>query len=199
MNAPTAIPASPDEFDRSISALVAAFIADPFIRWLFPDAKQYLTYFPQVLKYFAGAAFEHGGAYRSDDFKAVALWLPPDVEPDEEALTDVMEQGVQSELQTDAFAVLEQVGASHPTMAHWYLPAIGVEPMMQRKGYGSLLMDRGISVCDDQNVAAYLESTNPENIPLYERFGFEVVGEIQVGASPVITRMLRAASPARNS
>lgn len=68
MNTPTAVPASSNEFDRAISALVAAFIADPFIRWLFPDAKQYLTYFPQVLKYFAGAAFEHGGAYRSDDF-----------------------------------------------------------------------------------------------------------------------------------
>lgn len=127
------------------------------------------------------------------------MWLPPDVEPDEASLAEVMEQGVDSKLQTDAFAVLEQVGASHPTMPHWYLPAIGVEPMMQGKGYGSVLMDHGISVCDDQNVAAYLESTNPDNIPLYQRFGFEVVGEIQVGTSPVITRMLRAASPVRKS
>ena len=28
---------------------------------------------------------------------------------------------------------------------------------------------------------AYLESSNPRNIPLYERHGFEALGEIQVG------------------
>ena len=95
---------------------------------------------------------------------------------DAESLDGVLAQAVASELQADAFAVLEQVGDSHPTIPHWYLPAIGVEPMMQRKGYGSVLMEHGVSVCDDQKVAAYLESTNPTNIPLYERFGFDVVG-----------------------
>ena len=196
MQSPKTVPASPDEFDRVISTLVAAFIADPFIRWLFPDARQYLAYFPQVLKYFAGAAFEHDGAYRTDDFTAAALWLPPGVGPDEESLAGVMAQGVESERQADAFAVLEQVGASHPEMPHYYLPAIGVEPMLQRRGYGSALMDRGTALCDNRQVAAYLESTNAANIPLYERSGFEVVGEIRVGDSPVITRMLRAARQA---
>ena len=88
-----------------------------------------------------------------------------------------MAQGVESDLQADAFAVLEQVGASHPKMPHWYLPAIGVEPIMQSKGYGSVLMDHGVAVCDKQHTAAYLESTNPANISLYRRFGFEIVGE----------------------
>jgi hypothetical protein len=38
---------------------------------------------------------------------------------------------------------------------------------------------------------AYLESTNPKNIPLYERHGFEVLGTIQVGTSPAVCPMLR--------
>ena len=192
MNSPMIMPVAANESERTICTLVAAFTADPFIRWMFPDAKQYLTYFPQVLKYFAGSAFEHAGAYRSDDFKGVALWLPPGVEPDEDSLEGVISEGVANELQEDVFSVLEQVGTSHPPIPHWYLPAIGVDPVMQRRGYGSILMDYGVSVCDDQKVAAYLESTNPENISLYEKFGFEVVGEIQAGTSPVITRMLRS-------
>lgn len=193
MSAPSATCASLSDYDRSIAALVAAFISDPFIRWMFPDAKQYLQYFPQVLKYFAGRAFEHGSAYRSEDFKAAALWLPPGVGPDEEALGAVMQEGVTTELQGEVFAVLEQVGASHPPFAHWYLPAIGVEPMLQGKGYGTALLARGVEVCDGAHVAAYLEATNPANIPLYRRFGFEAVGEIQAGSSPPITPMLRAA------
>ena len=51
MSAPSATHASLSDYDRSIAALVTAFISDPFIRWMFPDAKQYLHYFPQVLKY----------------------------------------------------------------------------------------------------------------------------------------------------
>jgi ribosomal protein S18 acetylase RimI-like enzyme len=193
MSAPSATLASLSDYDRSIAALVTAFISDPFIRWMFPDAKQYLHYFPQVLKYFAGRAFEHGSAYRSEDFKAAALWLPPGVGPDEEALGAVMQDGVAPELQGEVFAVLEQVGASHPQVAHWYLPAIGVEPMFQGMGYGTALLARGVEVYDGGHVAAYLEATNPANIPLYRRFGFEVVGEIQAGSSPSITPMLRAA------
>lgn len=193
MPAPSAIHASPSDYDRSIAALVAAFVADPFIRWMLPDAKQYLHYFPQVLKHFAGRAFDQGSAYRSDDFKAAALWLPPDVGPDEEALGAVMQEGVAAELLGEVFAVLEQVGASHPPDVHWYLPAIGVEPLFHGKGYGSALLARGLEVCDRARVAAYLEATNPASIPLYRRFGFEVVGEIQAGSSPPITPMLRAA------
>ena len=104
-----------------------------------------------------------------------------------------MQEGVNTDLQEEVFGVLEEVGAGHPEEDHWYLPAIGVEPPSQGKGYGSALMTRGLEVCDRDHVAAYLEATNPANIPLYERFGFEVVGDIQAGSSPVITRMFRAA------
>lgn len=193
MQEPTAVPASLEDYDRTIASLVAAFICDPFIRWMFPDSKQYLHYFPLVLKYFAGRAFENSSAYRSTDFKAAAMWLPPGVSPDEEALGAVMSEGVSPELQHEVFGVLEQVGAGHPQVPHWYLPAIGVEPLSQGKGYGSTLLAYGLKVCDREHVAAYLEATNPANIPLYERYGYEVCGEIQAGSSPVITAMLRAA------
>ena len=45
--------------------------------------------------------------------------------------------------------------------------------------------------CDRDGVLAYLESSNPRNIPLYERHGFEILGHAQSGGSPVITPMLR--------
>jgi GNAT superfamily N-acetyltransferase len=193
MAASTVANASESEKERAVAALVAAFVSGPFIRWIFPDPRQYLVYFPQVLKYFAGRAFDHQSAYRSEDFRATALWLPPGVGPDEEEVARVMEEGVDEMRLGEVFAVLEQAGGSHPPVEHWYLPAMGVDPRWQGKGYSSALLTRGLEVCDVEHVAAYLEATNPANIPLYERFGFEVVGEIQVGGSPVIIAMLRAA------
>ncbi|WNM58366.1 GNAT family N-acetyltransferase [Candidatus Nitrospira allomarina] len=193
MSPPSATPALQSDYDRAIATLVTAFVSDPFIRWMFPDAKQYLHYFPLALKHFAGRAFDHETAYRSEDYKAVALWLPPGVGPDEEGVTTVMQEGVDPELQGDALALLEQAGASHPPVPHWYLPAIGVEPMFQGQGYASALLAQGVEGSDGAHVAAYLEATNPANIPLYRRFGFKVVGEIQAGSSPRIFPMLRAA------
>ena len=85
------------------------------------------------------------------------------------------------------------MGSYHPREPHWYLPLIGVEPVHQRKGQGSTLLQHALRQCDLDHAPAYLESTNPANIPLYERHGFEVLATIQVGSSPPIRPMLRAA------
>jgi len=78
-----------------------------------------------------------------------------------------------------------------PKEPHWYLPFIGVDPSAQNRGIGRALMSYGVSRCVQQGQSVYLESTNPRNISLYERHGFEVMGEIRVGKAPLITPMLR--------
>lgn len=188
------VPALHDEAARTISTLVTAFAADPFIRWMFPRADQYLMAFPRVLQFFAGAAFESDTAYRSVDFIAAVLWLPPGVSPDEEGLGQVLVDHVDAAMQDQVFAVMEQVGAGHPAAPHWYLPAMGVDPIRQGSGIGSAVLDHSLARCDQTCRLAYLESTNPANIPFYQRHGFEVVGEIQIDGSPVLTRMLREAA-----
>ncbi|MGY9080371.1 MAG: hypothetical protein ACKVKB_06210 [Candidatus Nanopelagicales bacterium] len=40
---------------------------------------------------------------------------------------------------------------------------------------------------------AYLEASNPANIPLYQRYGFEQVGEFAVAEGPTVTTMWRPA------
>lgn len=66
-------------------------------------------------------------------------------------------------------------------------------PMQQGRGHGSRLMEAALSRCDADGVPAYLESSDPRNIPLYERFGFQGLGRIQAGDSPAMVPMLRPA------
>jgi len=175
----------------TVDVLTLAFSADPASRWSWPDPQRYLEHFPRFIKAFGGKAFAHGSAHRVGDYAGAALWLPPDVHPDEEALGALMQSTVPERVQKDVFAVIEQMGRHHPHEPHWYLPFIGIDPPRQGKGYGAALLKHGLVACDHDKSLAYLESTNPKNIPLYERHGFELLGTIQVGTSPPLFPMLR--------
>jgi len=175
----------------AIDVVVLAFSADPAARWTWPDPQQYLRHFPSFVRAFGGKAFAHGSGYYVDGYAGAALWLPPDVHPDEEALITLLQRTVSRQVQKDIFAVFEQMGRYHPSEPHWYLPLIGVDPPQQGKGYGAALLQHALLQCDRDYKLAYLESTSPKSIPLYERHGFEVLGTIQVGASPPIFPMLR--------
>jgi ribosomal protein S18 acetylase RimI-like enzyme len=175
----------------AIAVVVLAFSADPAARWTWPDPNQYLMHFPSFVRAFGGKAFAHGSAYYVDAYAGAALWLPPEVRPDEDALITLLQRTISAPVQKDAFAVFEQMGRYHPREPHWYLPLIGVDPPQQGKGYGAALMQHALIPCDRDHTLAYLESSNPKNIPLYERYGFELLGTIQVGASPPIFPMLR--------
>jgi ribosomal protein S18 acetylase RimI-like enzyme len=85
------------------------------------------------------------------------------------------------------------MGRYHPVKPHWYLPLIGVDPLAQGRGYGSALLRDALELIDREGQAAYLESTNPVNLPLYQRHGFEVVGIIRVGDAPPVIPMMRPA------
>jgi ribosomal protein S18 acetylase RimI-like enzyme len=120
-----------------------------------------------------------------------ALWLPPGIEPDDERMNAIMAAAVPAEVLPDLAGVFEQMAGFHPHEPHWYLPLIGVDPALQGRGYGAALMRHAVQRFDAEGVLAYLESSNPRNISLYERHGFEILGTVQVGASPVVTPMLR--------
>jgi ribosomal protein S18 acetylase RimI-like enzyme len=173
-----------------IDALTLAFSSDPAARWSWPDPKTYLETFPRFAKAFGGAAFGHGSAHRIG-FAGAALWLPPDVNPDEATLGELMQSTVAEETQRDAMQVMQQMASYHPHEPHWYLPLLGIDPAWQGKGLGGALLNHAMAICDRDGVLAYLESSNPRNVPLYERHGFEVLGTIQVGRSPPIIPMLR--------
>jgi ribosomal protein S18 acetylase RimI-like enzyme len=91
----------------------------------------------------------------------------------------------------DTFGLMEQMEKYHPEEPHWYLATLGVDVNRQGKGLGSILMKHALTRIDREGATAYLESSNPRNIPFYERHGFEVLGRIHSGCSPVVTPMVR--------
>jgi ribosomal protein S18 acetylase RimI-like enzyme len=182
------------EMDCAVAVLCLAFSSDPAVRWMYSDTNVYISYFPKIIRAFGGKAFEHGTAQQVRGSRGVALWLPPGVHPDHEALGAIVRESLTDERQLEEVSgVFDRIGGYYPSEPHWYLASMGVDPAYQGRGYGSALLRHMLLQCDKDHVAAYLESSNPAIGPLYERHGFVVLGTIQVGSSPAIFPMLRAA------
>jgi GNAT superfamily N-acetyltransferase len=146
---------------------------------------------PQIAQAFGGNGFAHDAAHVVDGGLAAAMWLPPGVEPDSDRLAAITDEHVPKDRLGDMMQVFDRMAAYHPSEPCWYLPIIGVDPAYQGRGFGSALLRYALERCDRDGASAYLESSNPRNIPLYQRHGFEIIGSIQAGSSPTMTPMLR--------
>jgi GNAT superfamily N-acetyltransferase len=57
----------------------------------------------------------------------------------------------------------------------WHLSFLATVPEHRGKGLARRLLERQLMRCDEDGVAAWLETTDPVNPPIYERFGFRTV------------------------
>jgi ribosomal protein S18 acetylase RimI-like enzyme len=194
MTIPIVKTAKESDEDGIIDVLKIAFVADPATRWVWPDPQKYLSHFSSFAKAFGGKAFAYESAHYVGNYSGAALWLPPNVYPDVDLLTALLQSSGSDESKKDGPEIFEKMSRYHPHEPHWYLPLLGVDPLHHGKGLGSALMQHVIGTCNRDNKFAYLESSNPKNIQFYERHGFELLGTIQVNTSPPIFPMLRKPS-----
>jgi GNAT superfamily N-acetyltransferase len=178
------------EIEHAIATLVLAFPTDPVARWMYDDPHQYLLYIPQLFRALGTSSFETGATQYTNDGIGVAIWLPPGIHGDDGPLEAVIAESIALEKQAEVAALFEQTEQYRPTEPHWYLSLIGVEALHRNKGCGAALLQHRLRQCDRERLPAYLWSSNPLNISLYERHGFKISGTIQVGSSPSIFPML---------
>lgn len=181
------------ELESAIASLVLAFDTDPVARWMYDDAHQYLLSVPRLFRALAVSSFDAKAAQRTSDGAGIAIWLPPSVHGDDGQLETVITESIQRAKQAEVAGVFEQTEQYRPAVPHWYLSLIGVEALHRNKGYGAALLEHGLRRCDREHLPAYLWSSNPLNISLYERHDFHIVSTIQIGSSPPIFPMLRHA------
>lgn len=178
------------QFDFIVRLMTHCFIDDPVCRHLYPSTAQYLAHFPDYVRIYAERGVTRGGAHLCGDVGA-ALWLPPGVHPDDAALDALLDRSVAPDARAELVEAYAAFDRAHPTEPHWFLPLMGVDPFMKRRGVGAALLRYGLDACDRDGAPAYLESTKPENVAFYESFGFRRHGLIDVGRHPKVVTMIR--------
>ena len=195
-------PATRDDVPSLSATLSRAFFDDPVMAWMLPDPHSRAR---KLRRLFRSMVHHHylarGGVEVAPDGRGgiggAALWAPP----------DGWRQTYGEQLRAmpgllltfggsvrRGMAAEERMQAAHPEEPHWYLAVIGSDPDVRGKGYGNALMRSRLDRCDAEHAPAYLESSKPDNVPYYQRFGFEVTGEIALPAGgPSLIPMWRPA------
>ncbi|MBL4874832.1 MAG: GNAT family N-acetyltransferase [Rhodobacteraceae bacterium] len=176
--------------EPNVGALMAlAFATDPFVRWILPNPHDFVTESLIHAGTTTAPAFDDGTVYMIGEAYGAAVWVGPNAKfkrKDDHANDG---RGM-----PDEFAELvRKSGVYRPAEPHWYLAYIAVDPAHRGKGLGTALMNHSLEICDRDHMPVYLESTNAANLSIYERHGFALLAEVQVGDSPKRYPMLRAA------
>nr|WP_234712685.1 GNAT family N-acetyltransferase [Mycolicibacterium komanii]CRL67112.1 N-acetyltransferase GCN5 [Mycolicibacterium komanii] len=177
-------PASRRQVREMAGVLARAFYDDPVMKWMLPDdagrerglGRMFATMIRHHFLRTEGVEVAGSGP-----IGAAALWDPPG---------EWRQTGLQELRMMPAFMlamgsnvrrgqqIADLMKEHHPEEPHWYLGVIGSDPTVRGTGYGQALMRSRLDRCDAEHAPAYLESSNPDNIGYYQRFGFDVTGEI---------------------
>jgi GNAT superfamily N-acetyltransferase len=182
------------------AALASAFSEDPLFTWMAgagpdqPLEPKMSTFFDAFLKLDLGRS-DHL-VFTDDDGIGGAIWRHPNKW--KVATGDLVRTlpailrafGTKTPRMVGALTAIEKV---HPKEEHYYLEVLGTHQERQSKGIGSAVIGHMLERCDAEGMPAYLESSNPRNIPFYARHGFEPTQEIVVGkGAPTVTAMWRS-------
>ena len=189
MDPPTIIRAQIRDKQKIKAVLKLSFSSDPLVRWVFPDPNMYLKFFDIWMEEFSKISFSENIVFAEDNFYGASLWHPAKFKFDESCLYPTLDWMTTQRIELVS-KFFDEFSKYHPEDA-WYLAFIGVDPSKQGLSIGSFIIKEALKVIDERGERAYLESSNPKNMSLYERHGFESMGRIQIGDSPPAHPMIR--------
>lgn len=186
----------PADAAAAVEVLVGAFYADPLWSWAFPDDERRRDQHRRLWGVVMDGALRYPWVRATPDLAAVAVWIPPggtELAPEVAERFAGFVADVAGPHADRALAALEAFERAHPTgPPHYYLSLLGTDPAHLGRGLGLGLLEDNLRDIDAEGAAAYLESSHPGNVPLYQRHGFEPRDTIRVGSDgPEVVTMWR--------
>lgn len=193
-----------------MSLLTEAFDADPYFRFLAPDDGERAALLSEVMRgnvelaRAAGMAF---GLKEGGRVDGVCLWYGPGTYPAPLWQAATVRGGsvartvagwartpsrARPGVIASALRIQTLLEEAHPPGAFWYLMILGVDAARRGRGLGSRMLRDALAMADRDGVPSVLETSKPENLPLYRRHGFRVTRATHLDGSPPVWSMQRA-------
>jgi ribosomal protein S18 acetylase RimI-like enzyme len=167
--------------DASV-VLARAFQNDPAWQWVLPDERRRAALLPWLFR--MGFEVAEADVWANEgELHGAARWLPPGrpVVHVGVMLRALVTTPIRLREATSRFLAygraVESLRARSMPGPHWYLAGIGVDPVFQRQGIGTALLEPGIRAAEEEGVPCALITNSPWNLPFYAKAGFEVVAQ----------------------
>lgn len=195
----TVVPAAVSDIAPAAAVLAEAFARDTHTVGLLPSggiSRRLNTLFTRVIT----EALKAGGHVylarqtQNPNLLGVAVWEAPGQAVTSTPVTSIPDYArVFGTRVLDAARTDRAAHRHRPSVPHWYLRAIGTVPAARGLGVGTSLLGDRLSCADAAGVGAYLESSTPENVSYYQRFGFIERGRIPASGTTEPIGMWRPA------
>jgi GNAT superfamily N-acetyltransferase len=191
-------PATSADVPAVAACLASAFFEDPLWgQWTFPDEPSRAAQMAVFMRFWATTAVRDPWVWMTEDCESVAVWHPPgepELTPEQEEELWPLIDDLFGERAGELRALFDQFDEHHPhDEPHFYLAWWGTHRGHAGRGIGTRLIRENLAEIDARRLPAFLESTNPANLPRYEALGFERRSVFGPPGGPVITTMWRNA------
>ena len=186
---------------REAARLAArSFADDPFYQWLEPDASRRERLLVAImLRALATATVRTVPevAATGDDAPPLGLiaWHAPDVRASGGGLAVGLVRLLRRPLRAwRALWFLRTLRKLRPRTPHVHVELLAVDARARGQGLARRLLEPLLEQASQAGLVIHLETTNPDNLPLYQRFGFTEVARIHgvPGRTPTAWAMQRS-------
>jgi len=126
-------------------------------------------------------AVSAGTGWVTEDVTGVATWEAPEGAPGTRPVPDDVRAALATELPHISGShwsrvrdTRELVDAARPAGPHWWLSHLGTRPSSRRRGYGTALVQPGLTHCDTTGLPAAAVVSTWAAVRFLRRLGFEV-------------------------
>ncbi len=174
-----------DDKQSIIQILSSVFHDNQSVNYLIPQVPSQEKRIHALMDYSFETCLSFGKVYLLNDSRACALVSFP-----ERTKTTLKSLLLEIKLIFNSIGVRninkaiqreKAISKHYPKENIYYLWFIGVLPEFQGQSIGEKLMREIIADADQMGRPIYLETSTLRNIPWYEKFGFEVYGELDFG------------------
>lgn len=176
------VPATYKDRERIVDVLSASFDDNKSVNYIVQQDSKRKVRIRKLMEYSFDVCHKYGAVFLSEDKDGCALILFPDKKKSTIWLdiklifSCIGIFNIGKALQREA-----KIKKLQPKDLMYYLWFIGVDPVRQNKGTGSLLMQEIIKESISMQRTIFLETSTEKNIPWYKKFGFTIYNKLDLG------------------
>jgi GNAT superfamily N-acetyltransferase len=180
--------------EPAIKMLTRAFWNYPILTYYFPEESLRRSISESMLAFPIYTCLRYGEIYAtSQQLEGAAVWTLSEKYPVSlwgilrtvplRYIFSMTRSGMARMQTVDRF--LNDIHKRLVPYSHMYLEILGVDPKYQKQGFSSKLMKPMVQRLDRQELPCFLETQDPQDVPIYQHFGFEIIDQSAIPESPL--------------